>query len=56
MSDVVDKKVVKNSKFEKLKTKVNNLEKNIPDLITLIHINQYKTDKKRLREKKLRHW
>ena len=45
LSDVVDNKVVKNIKFNKLKTKVNNLEKNIPDATTLIHINQYCTDK-----------
>ena len=30
ISDVVDNEVVKNTKFNKLKTKVNNLEKKIP--------------------------
>ena len=31
-----------------LETKVNNLEKKIIDATTLIHINQYNTDKKNL--------
>ena len=39
LSDVVDNKVVKNTKFNALQTKVNNLEKNTPDATTLIHIN-----------------
>ena len=51
LSDVVDNKVVKNIKFKKLKTKVNNLEKNIPDATTLMHINQYCTDKQNLEKK-----
>ena len=46
LSDVVDNEVVKNTKFNTLKTKVNSLEKKIPDATTLIHINQYDTDKK----------
>ena len=46
VSDVVDNKVAKNTKFNTLKTKVNNLEKEIPDAITLIYVNQYNTDKK----------
>ena len=32
LSDVVDNEVVKQAKFSKLKTKVNNLEKKIPNL------------------------
>ena len=52
LSDVMDNKVVKNKKFNTLKTKVNNLEKKFPDVTTLIHINQYNTDKQNL-EKKL---
>ena len=48
LSDVVPKEVVKNTKFNKLKIKVNSLEKKIPDATTLIHINQYKTDKQNL--------
>ena len=52
LSDVVDNEVVKNTKFSTLKTKVKNLEnKIIPDAITLIHINQYNTDKQNLEEK-----
>ena len=43
LSDVVDNEVVKNAKFNTLKTKVNNLDKKIPDATTLILINQYKT-------------
>ena len=45
ISDVVGNEVVKNTKFNLLKTKVNNLEKEIPEWTTLIHINQYNTDK-----------
>ena len=36
ISDVVDNEVVKSTKFKTLKTKVNNLEKKIPDTTTLI--------------------
>ena len=43
--------VVKNTKFNTLKTTVNNLEKKIPDATTLIHINQYNTDKQNLEKK-----
>ena len=38
--------VVNNTKFNTLKTKVNSLEKKIPDATTLIHIYQYNTDEK----------
>ena len=48
LSDVVDNEVTKNTKLNTLKTKVNNLEKKIPDATTLIHINQYNTDKQNL--------
>ena len=51
LSDVVDIAVVKNTKFNTLKTKVNNLAKKIPDATTLIHINQYNTDKQNLQKK-----
>ena len=54
LSDVVCNEVVKNTKFNTLKTKINNLEKKIPDATTLIHINQYTTDKKKSREKRWR--
>ena len=53
LSDV-DNEVVKNTKFNTPKAKVNNLENKIPDATTLIHINQYKTDKQRLEKKKLK--
>ena len=45
LSDVVDNKVAKNTKFNTLKTKINKLNKTIPDATTLIHINKYNTDK-----------
>ena len=51
LSDVVANEVVKDTKFNTLKTKVNSLEKKTPDPTTLIHINQYNTDKKNLEEK-----
>ena len=47
ISDVVDNEVVKSTKFNTLKAKVNNLEKKIPDATTSIHINQY-TNKQNL--------
>ena len=47
LSDAVDNDVVKNTKLDTLKT-VNSLEKKIPDATTLIHINQYNTDKQNL--------
>ena len=40
LSDVVDNELVKSTKFNALKTKVNRLEKKIPDATTLIQINQ----------------
>ena len=40
LSDVIDNEVIKNKKFNILKTKVNNLEKKTPDATTLIHIDQ----------------
>ena len=49
---MVDNNIFKNKKFHKLKTKVNNLDKKIPDATTLIHSNQQKTDKQSF-EKKL---
>ena len=49
--DVVVNEVVKNVKFNTLKTQVNNLDKKIRDAITLIHINQYNTDKQNLEKK-----
>ena len=54
LSDVVANEVVKNTKFNTLKTKVNSLEKKIPDATTLIHINQCNTDKQNLKKKNWR--
>ena len=51
ISDVVDNEVVKNTKFNKLKTKVNNLEKKIPQGAIVIHINQCDTVKENLEKK-----
>ena len=53
LSDVVDNEVAKKTKFNTLNTKVNNLDKKITDATTLIHINQYSTDKQNLDKKKL---
>ena len=39
-SVLLDNEVVKNTKFNTLKTKVHNLKKKIPDAFTLIHIIQ----------------
>ena len=47
LSDVVDNQVVENTKFNILNTKVNNLEKKIPDP----SINQYNTDKQNIVKK-----
>ena len=44
LSNVGDNAVVKNTKFNTLETKVNNLDKKFPDATTLIHKNQYYTD------------
>ena len=51
LSDVVDNELVKSTKFNALKTKVNRLEKKIPDATTLIHINQYNIGKQNLEKK-----
>ena len=51
LSDVVANEVVKNTKFNTLKTKVNSLEKKIPGATILIHTNQYNADKQNLEKK-----
>ena len=51
LRDAMDNEVIKNTKLNTLKTKVNNLEKNIPNATTLIDINQYSTDKQNLEKK-----
>ena len=43
--DVVDNEVFKHTKFTTLRTKVNDLDKKIPDETTLSNINRYNTDK-----------
>ena len=53
LSDVVYNEVAKNTKFNTLKIKVNDLENNIPDATTLMYINQYGRDEHNL-EKKIR--
>ena len=47
----MSKEVIKNTKFNKLNTKVNNLVNKIPGATTLIYINQYNTDKQSLEKK-----
>ena len=49
---LVDDKFVKNTKFNTLKTKVNKLDKKIPDATTLIQINKSNTDKQNQHPKK----
>ena len=51
LSHLIDNEVIKNTKFNTLETKVNNLEKKILEATTLIHINQYNTDKQILEKK-----
>ena len=51
LTDVVDNEIVRNMKFNTLKIKVHNLEKKVPDAATLIHINQYNTDKQNVEKK-----
>ena len=48
LSGVVNNEVIKNTKFNTLKTKVNSLAKEYPDTTILIHINQYNADKQNL--------
>ena len=45
LSNVVSKDIVKNTKFNKLITKVRNLGNNIPNASVLLQKNQYTTDK-----------
>ena len=51
LNDLVDNEVVEKSKFNTLQTKVNKINKKISDATTLIHINQYNTEKQSLEEK-----
>ena len=54
LSDVVSKEVVKNAKFNKLNTKVNNFENKISFTSTLIQTNQNNTGKRNLEKKTCR--
>ena len=45
LSDVVDKQVVTNTKFNTPKTKVHDIDKEIPDATTLIHVNTTQINK-----------
>ena len=54
LSDVVDEEVVKNTKFNTLNMKLNNLRKNVPVVSTLIQTNQCNTEKQNLQKKKCR--
>ena len=48
---MIESEIVKNTKLNTLKRKVNNLENQTPDATTLIHVNQYNTDKQNLEKK-----
>ena len=51
LSNIVSKEVVKNTKLTMLKTKVNKIDKKIPNATTLIYIIRYSTDKQNLEKK-----
>ena len=51
LNHVIDDQVVKNTKFNKIKTKVNKLDKKMLDTTTLTHINQYSGDKQNFQKK-----
>ena len=51
LSEVLSKEVVKKTVYSKSNMKVKNLENKTPDATTLIHINQYNTDKQSLKKK-----
>ena len=51
VSYILSKELAKNTLYNTLNIKVNNLESKIPDPTTLIHINEYNTDKQKLEKK-----
>ena len=51
LGDLVNNEVVKNTKYNTHKVKINILQKTIPPATTFIPINQYNTDKLNLRKK-----
>ena len=55
LSDVVNNKVVKNTKFTALKMKVNNFDKEILHATSLIPINQYNTEEQNLEKNNWRY-
>ena len=54
IKDVGGHEVLKNTKFNALKTKANNLNNKIPDATTLIDINKNIADKKSVEKKNWR--
>ena len=48
LTDVPGKEGLKKTVYNKLNTKVNSLERKIPDAITLIHKNHYNANKQNL--------
>ena len=54
LCDVVSKEVLKKTMYNKLNTKVNNLEKKIPHVSTLIQTNRCRTDKQNLEMSRIR--
>ena len=53
LRDFADNEVVKNANTNRLKTKINNLDKKNSDATALIHINQFNTNKQNLEKKKI---
>ena len=51
LSVVVDREFLKNTKFNKLNTKLDKFENKITDAFTLIHINQCNAEKQNLYKK-----
>ena len=51
LSDVVGNEAVEKTVYNKLKAKLNKLDKKITNATILIHINQYNTDKPNLDKK-----
>ena len=53
LSDLVSKEVIENTNFFEVNTKakVNSFEKKFPNVSTLIHTDQYNTEKKIYRKK-----
>ena len=52
LSELGSNEAIKKSKFNKLNTKVNNLEYKVTDVSTLIQTSKYITDKPNLQKKR----